>query len=80
MGSMLPARQVPPYGGDTLFARNNCATASAETTILGKRQGQRVVYLQLLEGPHPIRYSARPGENVAAFFHAGRDTLRWPSA
>lgn len=36
--------------------------ASRETVILGKRQGDAVIYLQVLEGPHPIRYSARPGE------------------
>ena len=36
--------------------------ASRETVILGKRQGEAVIYLQVAEGPHPIRYSARPGE------------------
>jgi IclR family acetate operon transcriptional repressor len=36
--------------------------ASAETVILGKRQGEQVMYLQVLESPHPIRYSARPGD------------------
>jgi DNA-binding IclR family transcriptional regulator len=36
--------------------------ASRETVILGKRQGDAVIYLQVLESPHPIRYSARPGE------------------
>ena len=36
--------------------------ASTETVILGKRQGERVVYLQVLEGLHPIRYSASPGD------------------
>lgn len=35
---------------------------SRETVILGKRQGDAVLYLQVLESPHPIRYSARPGE------------------
>lgn len=33
-----------------------------ETIILGKRQGDAVIYLQVIESPHPIRYSARPGE------------------
>lgn len=33
-----------------------------ETVILGKRQGDAVMYLQVIESPHPIRYSARPGE------------------
>lgn len=36
--------------------------ASRETVILGKRQGEAVIYLQVVESPHPIRYSARPGE------------------
>ena len=36
--------------------------ASRETVILGKRQGDAVIYLQVVESPHPIRYSARPGE------------------
>ncbi|MFM7704849.1 MAG: IclR family transcriptional regulator, partial [Rubrivivax sp.] len=35
---------------------------SEETVILGKQQGEAVIYLQVLEGTHPIRYSARPGE------------------
>jgi DNA-binding IclR family transcriptional regulator len=33
-----------------------------ETVILGKQQGEAVIYLQVLESPNPIRYSARPGE------------------
>jgi len=36
--------------------------ASRETVILGKRQGDKVIYLQVMESPHPIRYSAKPGE------------------
>lgn len=36
--------------------------ASRETVILGKRQGDRVIYLQVIESQHPIRYSAKPGE------------------
>jgi len=35
---------------------------SRETVILGKRQGDAVIYLQVLESPNPIRYSANPGE------------------
>lgn len=35
---------------------------STETVILGKRQGDHVIYLQVLESPHSIRYSARPGD------------------
>ncbi|MGU7784925.1 IclR family transcriptional regulator [Burkholderia sp. PU8-34] len=33
-----------------------------ETVILGKRQGNAVIYLQVVEGLHAIRYSAKPGE------------------
>jgi IclR family acetate operon transcriptional repressor len=33
-----------------------------ETVILGKRQGDSVIYLQVIEGLHSIRYSAKPGE------------------
>ncbi|MEO5670727.1 MAG: IclR family transcriptional regulator [Ramlibacter sp.] len=36
--------------------------ASRETVILGKRQGDAVIYLQVIESAHPIRYSAKPGE------------------
>jgi IclR family transcriptional regulator, acetate operon repressor len=35
---------------------------STETVILGKRQGNAVIYLHVLEGLNAIRYSARPGE------------------
>ena len=36
--------------------------ATTETVILGKRQGDAAVYLRVIEGLHPIRYSARPGD------------------
>jgi IclR family transcriptional regulator, acetate operon repressor len=36
--------------------------ATRETVILGKRQGDTVIYLQVIEGLHSIRYSAKPGE------------------
>lgn len=36
--------------------------ATRETVILGKRQGDAVIYLQVVDGLHPIRYSAKPGE------------------
>jgi DNA-binding IclR family transcriptional regulator len=36
--------------------------ASRETVILGKRQGDAVIYLQVVESTHSIRYSAKPGE------------------
>lgn len=36
--------------------------ATGETVILGKRQGDAVIYLQVVESEHPIRYSARSGQ------------------
>jgi IclR family transcriptional regulator, acetate operon repressor len=33
-----------------------------ETVILAKRQGDAVIYLQVVEGDQAIRYSARPGD------------------
>lgn len=35
---------------------------TGETVILGARQNDAVVYLDVLEGAHVIRYSARPGD------------------
>ena len=37
--------------------------SSRETVILGKRQADSAVYLQVLEGLQVVRYSARPGEH-----------------
>lgn len=37
--------------------------ATRETVILGKRQDDAVVYLEVIEGPEVIRYSARPGDS-----------------
>lgn len=36
--------------------------SSRETVILGKRQGDSVIYLEVVEGAQSIRYSAKPGE------------------
>jgi DNA-binding IclR family transcriptional regulator len=36
--------------------------ALGETVILGKRQGHAVVYLEVIEGTHTVRYAARPGD------------------
>lgn len=33
-----------------------------ETVILGKRQGDAVLYLDVVEGLHTVRYTARPGD------------------
>jgi DNA-binding IclR family transcriptional regulator len=35
--------------------------ATRETVILGKRQGDSVIYLQVIEGLHSIRYTAKSG-------------------
>ncbi len=35
---------------------------TGETVILGTREGDGVVYLDVIEGRHIIRYSAKPGE------------------
>lgn len=36
--------------------------ATRETVILGKRQKDRIIYLEVLEGPQVIRYSSRAGD------------------
>lgn len=36
--------------------------ATRETIILGKRQKESIVYLEVLESPEVIRYSAQPGD------------------
>lgn len=41
---------------------NELQKTTNETIILGKRQGNSVVYLEVLESSHSIRYSARPGD------------------
>lgn len=37
-------------------------TQTQETVILGKLQGQRIIYLVVLDGPQTIRYSANAGD------------------
>jgi len=36
--------------------------ATGETIVFGKRSGAEVVYLNVIESPHSIRYSAQPGD------------------
>ena len=55
------------YENDPLIERaapllERLRDSSRETVILGKRQGDAVIYLHVIEGLHPIRYSAQPGE------------------
>lgn len=45
-----------------LPAMQGLREATRETVILGKRQGDGVVYLEVLESPEVIRYSAQPGD------------------
>ncbi len=51
-----------PFAERLLPMLERLRNVSRETVILGKRQGDAVIYLQVVEGPHAIRYSARPGE------------------
>jgi DNA-binding IclR family transcriptional regulator len=43
-------------------AMEDLRDTTRETVILGKRQGSRILYLEVLESPEVIRYSARPGD------------------
>lgn len=51
-----------PFAERLLPMLERLRNVSRETVILGKRQGDAVIYLQVVEGSHAIRYSARPGE------------------
>jgi len=45
-----------------LPAMEDLREATRETVILGKRRKDDIVYLEVLESPEVIRYSARPGD------------------
>ena len=45
-----------------LPAMEELRDATRETVILGKRRKEDIVYLEVLESPEVIRYSARPGD------------------
>jgi IclR family transcriptional regulator, acetate operon repressor len=54
-------------GGDSWIERvephlKALRDSTLETVILGKRQGNRVVYLAVFEGPQTIRYSSKVGD------------------
>ncbi|CAN5450772.1 IclR family transcriptional regulator [soil metagenome] len=51
-----------PFVERTTSLLERLRDSSRETVILGKRQGDAVVYLQVIESAHSIRYSARPGD------------------
>ena len=54
--------QHDPFIEDAMPLLEQLRDTSKETVIFGKRQGDAVVYLQVVQGPHSIRYSAGPGE------------------
>jgi DNA-binding IclR family transcriptional regulator len=45
-----------------LPAMETLRDTTRETVILGKRQRDHIVYLEVIESPEVIRYSARPGD------------------
>lgn len=51
-----------PFLDHIMLSLQDLRDTSHETVILGKRQGEHALYLHVLEGPHPIRYSAHAGE------------------
>jgi DNA-binding IclR family transcriptional regulator len=54
--------QYDPFLDRALPLLEKLRDESQETVIFGKRQAGAVVYLQVVPGPHSIRYSAAPGE------------------
>lgn len=44
-------------------AMSELRSRTGETLIFGKRQGDAVLYLEVLEGPHTVRYTAHAGEH-----------------
>jgi DNA-binding IclR family transcriptional regulator len=54
--------QFDPFLERALPLLEKLRDESRETVIFGKRQADAVVYLQVVPGPHSIRYSAAPGE------------------
>lgn len=69
---LYPSRRLYDIGaallaGDQILQRllpvmEHLRDVTRETVILGKRQKDRIVYLEVLEGPEVIRYSARAGD------------------
>lgn len=49
--------------------------ASGETVVLGKRSGNMVIYLDVLESSNPIRYSAQAGERKPLYSSAAGKAL-----
>ena len=69
---LYPTRRIYDLGATILAhdpvlqrlepAMETLRAATRETVILGKRQRNEILYLEVLEGPEVIRYSARPGD------------------
>jgi IclR family transcriptional regulator, acetate operon repressor len=55
---------------------NNLARKTGETVIVGKMQGEIVIYLGVVPGSHTIRYTASPGDTFPTHSSAlGKSTL-----
>jgi DNA-binding IclR family transcriptional regulator len=55
---------------------NNLARKTGETVIVGKMQGEIVIYLDVVPGSHTIRYTASPGDTFPTHSSAlGKSTL-----
>lgn len=69
---LYPTRRIYDMGATILAhdpvlerllpAMERLRDTTRETVILGKRQRDCILYLEVLEGPEVIRYSARPGD------------------
>ena len=55
-----------PVGADLLQSLEELRDRTGETIVLASRSRDRVIYLEVLESPHRIRYSARVGETRPA--------------
>lgn len=70
--ALYPTRRLYDVAGDVCAkdpfieraapALERLRDTTGETVIFGKRQGDHVVYLQVIDGLHAIRYTARAGE------------------
>lgn len=51
-----------PVGSDVIARLSDLRDATGETVLLASLTRDKVTYLEVLESPHPIRYSAAVGE------------------
>jgi IclR family transcriptional regulator, acetate operon repressor len=54
--------QHDPIGTRVSHALSELRDTTGETVVLSKRSGDKVVYMEVFESPHRIRYSAVAGE------------------